>query len=178
MVHNMRKQGNDDLIDRIVYINRVAKVVKGGRRFHFTALVVVGDGNGSVGIGNGKATEVPEAIRKASEKAKRNMFKVPLVEGFTLPHDEIGRYCSTKVIIRPASEGTGVIAGDVVRAIMEAAGVKNVLTKVVGSPNPHNVSKAMVDALKRMVTIEEFYARRGKQFKGNSRTIHSTGSKN
>ena len=172
MVQHTKNQVQDELIDRIVYINRVAKVVKGGRRFHFTAIVVVGDGDGWVGIGHGKATEVPEAIRKASEKAKRDMVRIPLVENMTLPHVLEARFCSTKIVIRPAAKGTGVIAGGVVRAIMEAAGVRNVLTKVIGSSNPHNVSKACMVALQEMTTIEDAYARRGKTFTGRSRTLH------
>ncbi len=175
MVNTMQQNQmqQDELIEQVIYINRVAKVVAGGRRFHFTALVVVGDGKGWVGVGYGKATEVPDAIRKANERARRNMIHVPLVEPYTLPHEYIGEYCSTKVVIRPAGEGTGVIAGGVVRAIMEAAGVHNVLTKVIGSANPHNVSKATMHALKSMRSIEEVFEMRGKQFKGRSRTIRT-----
>lgn len=141
-------QGNE-LIERVVHISRVAKVVKGGKRFSFSALVVVGDGNGNVGIGLGKANEVPSAIDKATQKATRSMFSVPLVEG-TIPYEVIGRFGAGRVVMKPASPGTGLIAGGPVRAVFESAGIKNVLTKSLGTNNPHNVVKAAVDGLRQM----------------------------
>jgi small subunit ribosomal protein S5 len=138
-----------ELIERVVHISRVAKVVKGGKRFSFSALVVTGDGNGRVGFALGKAREVPEAIRKAIEGAKRSMVRVPVSEG-TIPHEILGVYGAAKVVMRPASAGTGVIAGGPVRAVVEAAGIHNILTKSLGTSNPHNVVKAVMDGLEKL----------------------------
>ncbi len=148
-----------DLEERVVQINRVSKVVKGGRRFSFSTVVVVGDGKGHVGVGMGKAAEVPEAIRKGTEAAKKNLIRVPLVGG-TVPHEVLAKFSATKVMIRPAAPGTGVIAGRGVRPVVEAAGIKDVLSKVYGSNNPVNVVKAAFQALSEMTSLSEMARRR------------------
>lgn len=155
------REEEDKLIEKVIYINRVAKVVKGGRRFSFSAIVVKGDGEGSVGIGVGKANEVPEALRKASERAERSMVKVPVKNG-TIPHPLFVKYGAARIVLRPAGPGTGVIAGGPVRAVLEAAGVENILTKIIGTTNPHNVVKATMKALTTLISPEAMAAKRGK----------------
>ena len=150
-----------ELIEKVVYINRVAKVVKGGRRFSFGAIVVVGDGKGNVGMAHGKANEVPEALSKGTERAKRLMTKVTVVDG-TLPHEVIGRYGASTVYLRPAGKGTGVIAGGAVRAVLEACGVENVLSKSIGSSNPHNLVRATLDGLSKLQSRERYLMKLGK----------------
>jgi small subunit ribosomal protein S5 len=155
-----QQQSENTQIEKIVYLNRVAKVVKGGRRFSFSALVVVGDGNGSVGYGLGKANEVPEAIRKATERARKDMIAVPVLDG-TLPYEVLGRFGSSRVMLKPASKGTGIIAGGPVRAVMEAVGVNDILTKAIGTNNPHNVLKATIQGLASIVSADHMSKLRG-----------------
>jgi small subunit ribosomal protein S5 len=157
------REGGDEIIDKLVTINRVAKVVKGGRRFAFAALVVVGDQKGRVGYGAGKAREVPEAIRKATERAKRSMIRVPMKEGRTLHHDIEGRFGAGQVVLRSASAGTGIIAGGPLRAVFETLGIGDVVAKNLGSRNPHNMVKAAFAALERCASPRAVAARRGKK---------------
>ena len=162
MARNEQNQSNDDLIEKLVTVNRVAKVVKGGRQFGFTALTVVGDGQGKVGFGYGKAREVPIAIQKAMQSARNNMININL-NNDTLQYAKKGRHGATLVYMQPASEGTGVIAGGAVRAVLEAVGVQNILTKIMGTNNPHNVVKATIQGLQQLQSIEQVANRRGLQ---------------
>ncbi len=157
------RDGGDELIDKLVTINRVAKVVKGGRRFAFAALVVVGDQKGRVGFGAGKAREVPEAIRKATERARRALIRVPMKEGRTLHHDVHGRFGAGRVVLRSASAGTGIIAGGPMRAVFESLGMGDVVAKSLGSRNPHNMVKATFDALTRCASPRSVATRRGRK---------------
>ncbi|MDY4592898.1 MAG: 30S ribosomal protein S5 [Eubacteriales bacterium] len=159
--NKFQKEQQDELLNKLICVNRVTKVVKGGRTMRFAALIVVGDGNGSVGVGMGKAAEVPEAIRKATAEAKRNMIKIAMV-GTTIPHDIIGQYGSGKVILLPAEEGTGVIAGGPIRAVLEVAGIKDIRTKCLGTNNPINSVKATIEGLSRLRSVEQVAALRGK----------------
>lgn len=170
MARNQNERGNDrtteeqdDLVDRLVSINRVAKVVKGGRRFGFAALVVVGDGKGRVGHGAAKAREVPDAITKATDQARRNMVRIPLREGRTLHHDVIGHYGAGRIHLRAAPAGTGIIAGGPIRAVFEALGIQDVVAKSLGSQNPHNMVRATFAALKAMQSPRTVAARRGRK---------------
>lgn len=160
-MRDLNEHIEQEFVEKIVYINRVAKVVKGGRRFGFSALSVVGDGNGKVGFGLGKAKEVPEALRKASEKAHKNMIKIPM-SGVTIPHEIVGHFGAGRVLLKPAYPGTGVIAGAVVRAIMEAAGIHDILTKCIGTNNPHNVVHATFQGMRELAISVERAERRGK----------------
>lgn len=158
----MQSENISELKEKVVAINRVAKVVKGGRTFRFSAVVVVGDENGHVGVGNGKASEVPDAIKKAIEDAKKNLVEVPVVES-TVPHEYIGKFGSANVLLKPAEEGTGIIAGGSVRPVLELAGYRNIRTKILGTNNPRNVVYATIEGLKAMQTVEQVAKKRGKK---------------
>ena len=158
----MQSENTSELKEKVVAINRVAKVVKGGRTFRFSAVVVVGDENGHVGVGNGKAAEVPDAIKKAIEDAKKNLVEVPIV-GTTIPHELVGEFGSANVLLKPAAEGTGIIAGGSVRPVIELAGYKNIRTKVIGTNNPRNVVYATIEGLSNMKTAEQMAEKRGKK---------------
>ena len=158
----MQQENTSELKEKVVAINRVAKVVKGGRTFRFSAVVVVGDENGHVGVGNGKASEVPDAIKKAIEDAKKNLVEVPVVRT-TIPHEYIGKFGSASVMLKPAAEGTGVIAGGSVRPVLELAGYKDIRTKVIGTNNPRNVVYATLQGLQSMQTVEQVARKRGKK---------------
>jgi len=158
----VQTENTSELKEKVVAINRVAKVVKGGRTFRFSAVVVVGDENGHIGVGSGKAAEVPDAIKKAIQDAKKNLVEVPIV-GTTIPHEYIGAAGSARVMLKPASKGTGVIAGGSVRPVLELAGYKDIRTKVIGTNNPRNVVYATIEALKNMNTIQEVARKRGKK---------------
>ena len=162
MQNRRDKEQDDGLNEKVVAINRVAKVVKGGRTFRFSAVVVVGDGKGHVGVGNGKAAEVPDAIKKAIEDAKKNLIEVPIV-GTTVPHEFIGKFGSARVMLKPAEEGTGLITGGSVRPVLELAGYQDVRTKVLGTNNPRNVVYATLEGLKNMRTIEQVAKKRNKK---------------
>ena len=158
----MQSENISELKEKVVAINRVAKVVKGGRTFRFSAVVVVGDENGHVGVGNGKAAEVPDAIKKAIEDAKKNLVEVPIVDT-TIPHEYVGKFGSANVLLKPAAEGTGIIAGGSVRPVLELAGYRNIRTKIIGTNNPRNVVYATIEGLKSMQTVEQVAKKRGKK---------------
>lgn len=162
MVRNISKKEKSDLIDRLIFVNRVTKVVKGGKNMSFAAIVVVGDQNGHIGFGNGKAREVPDAVRKATEDAKKNMIKVPLKDGRTLHHDITAKFGSGKVVLRAAKSGTGIIAGGPMRALFEVLGIRDVVAKSLGSVNPHNMVRAAFEAFKEMSAPKMVALRRGK----------------